>query len=150
MGSQIPETQYVSQCFPFSSVGTSALSRLHHSRCQTFYFTNSQLMICRNSYTILSHFRYSQTRVFVTWSAQHLGSHPANFRVREISRSLQPVFHSLLQSHMLPFGCRGIRVSQYHDSCCELFGTSPCDSPIHDSTCRSDGSCGMNRWLHPS
>jgi hypothetical protein len=30
-------------------------------------------------------------RIFATWSTQCLGSHPTNFRVREISRSLPPV-----------------------------------------------------------
>jgi hypothetical protein len=51
---------------------------------------------------------FSQPRVLVTWSTQYLGSHPANSRVREISRSLPPVFHSLLRSHTLPCGCRDI------------------------------------------
>jgi hypothetical protein len=51
---------------------------------------------------------FSQPRVLVTWSTQYLGPHPANSRVREISQSLPPVFHSLLRSHMLPCGCRDI------------------------------------------
>jgi hypothetical protein len=78
-------------------------------------------------------------RVFATWSNQCLGSHPANFRVHEISRSLPPV--------LLRWTAPSPLVASPLATWSTNFGLLPCEPPSSrdlsiSATCppRMDGS----------
>jgi hypothetical protein len=43
----------------------------------------------------------------------------------------------------------GYRASRYRGSCYTTFGASTSESPIHDTTCRSDGSCDSGSMALP-
>jgi hypothetical protein len=110
-----------------SSIGTLALSQPRSIATSLLAMSSPRISnfrypMRRNTDTTLSHFRYFAPSLLRDLEYPRLGSSPCEPRVREISRSLPPVFHSLLWSHTL-MSLSGYRTSRLRDSRCQIFDT---------------------------